>query len=184
MELPGHVGVALLVYAPVAAAAIRRGRRRTAWLGLAGVLVLCTSPDIDLHLAGVAHRGVTHTALAALLAAGAVALLASLLRPSGDGSTVAAARFGAIVGGSGVLSHLLGDVVTPMGIRPFLPFSGTTYTLSLVYAADARANVALLVAGVAVFAAATASASRTSRSPKSGGVPGSRGNRLSSSERS
>ena len=175
MELPGHVGVALLVYAPAAAVAIRRGRRRLAWTGLAGVLALAMLPDVDLYLAGVPHRGVTHTAWAALLAAGTVAALAGLLRPAGWGSTVDAARFGAIVGGSGVLSHLLGDVLTPMGIRPFLPVADTTYTLSLVYAADVRANFALLVAGVVVFSAATLSASRTPAPAEvpEGGLPGS-----------
>ena len=158
MELPGHLGVAMLVYAPVAVVAIRRGRPRQAWIGLAGVCALAMSPDVDLYVAGVPHRGVTHTALAVAVAAGVVALFACLLRPRGVGSTADAARFGAVVGGSGVLSHLLGDVITPMGVRPFLPISDTTYTLSLVYAADQAANVALLVGGLAVFATATAMA--------------------------
>lgn len=169
MELPGHLGVALLVYAPVASLAIRRGRSRQAWLGLVGVLALGVSPDVDLYLAGVPHRGVTHSVLAAAVAAGVVALLACLLRPRGMGSTVGAARSGAAVGGLGVLSHLLGDVITPMGIRPFLPLSDTTYTLSLVYAADPRANAALLVAGVAVYTSAVSLA----RIPAPTRVPGS-----------
>lgn len=175
MELPGHVGVALLVYAPFAAIAIRSGRSRQAWLGMAVVLALAMSPDVDLYLAGVPHRGLTHTVLAAIAVGGSVALLAAvarLLRSRGSGaasafgSTAGASRFGATVGGLGVLSHLVGDVITPMGIRPFLPVSGTTYTLSLVYAADQRANVALLVAGIAVFATAVSLA----RSPVPTGV--------------
>lgn len=160
MELPGHLGVAMLVYAPVAGLAISRGRPRRALWGLAGVLALATTPDVDLYLAGVPHRGVTHTLLAVAVVGGAVALLSWLLRPRGFGSRFGAARFGATVGGLGVLSHLLGDVVTPMGIRPFLPLSDVTYTLSLVYAADQRANFALLVTGVAVYATTTSMARR------------------------
>lgn len=154
MQLPGHVGVALLVYAPVAALVLRRGRPRRAWLGLAGVLALAMAPDVDLYLAGVPHRGVTHTLLAATVAGGVVALLAGLRRPRRAVSAGGAARFGATVGGSAVLSHLLGDALTPMGIRPLLPLDGTTYTLSLVYSADPAANAGLLVAGVVVFATA------------------------------
>lgn len=170
MELPGHLGVALLVYAPVAAMEIRRGRSRRAWLGLAVVLPLAVSPDVDLYLAGVPHRGVTHSLLAVVVAGAAVALLACLRRPRGPGSRVRAARSGAFVGGLGVLSHLLGDVVTPMGIRPFLPLSETTYTLTLVYAADQRANATLLVAGITVFATAVSLAG----APGPTGAPGHR----------
>jgi inner membrane protein len=158
MELPGHLGVAMLVYAPVAALAIERGRHRRARYGLAGVLALAISPDVDLYLPGVAHRTVTHTFLAVAVVGGAVALLAVLIRPRAAGSRVGAVGYGATVGGLGVLSHLLGDVITPMGIRPFLPFSDSTYTLSLVYAANQPANVALLVAGVVVYATATSKA--------------------------
>lgn len=154
MELPGHLGVALLVTAPLAAVAVRRGRSRRAWLGIAGVLALSMAPDVDLYLAGVAHRGVTHTALAAVVAGGSGAVLACLLRPRSTVRRAEAGRFGGAVGGVAVLAHLLGDVLTPMGIRPFLPVSGRTYTLSLVYAADPVANAALLVSGVAVFGVA------------------------------
>ena len=170
MELPGHLGVAMLVYAPVAAVAIRRGRPRRAWLGLAVVLALATSPDVDLYVAGVPHRGVTHSFLAAAVAGGVVALLACLVRPRGTGSRADAARFGAGVGGIAVLAHLLGDVITPMGIQPFLPVVDATYTLSLVYAADQAANVALLVGGATAFATATAMAG----APVAGGAGGIR----------
>lgn len=163
MELPGHVGVALLVYAPLAAVAFRRGRPSAAWLGFAGVAALCMAPDVDLYLAGVPHRGVTHTVWALLALAAVVGLLAAAAWPLRGRSRPRNARFGATVGGASVLSHLLGDVITPMGIRPFAPLPGGTLTLSLVYAADVRANLTLLVAGLLV-AGATVAVARWRRS--------------------
>lgn len=166
MELPGHLGLALLVYAPVAANALRRGRAPLALLGLVGVLALSTAPDVDLYLPAVAHRGVTHTVWAVLAVGAIAAIVASRIGPIGvDGR--GRARFGALVGGSAILSHLLGDAVTPMGIRPFLPLEETTYTLSLVYSSDPAANAGLLVAGVVVFAAAVSAAG----TPRPAGAP-------------
>lgn len=153
MELPGHLGLALLVYSPVAAVAVRRGRTRPTSLGLVGVMALSTAPDVDLYLSTVPHRGVTHTVWAVLLVGATAALVAARIGPVGVGDRERA-RFGALVGGSAILSHLLGDALTPMGIRPFLPLGGTAYTLSLVRSADPSANAGLLVAGVVVFATA------------------------------
>lgn len=55
-----------------------------------------------------------------------------------------------------MLTHLVGDVITPMGIRPLYPFVPTSYTLDLVAARNPTANLALLSVGCLAFVAALA----------------------------
>lgn len=178
MELPGHVGVALLVSLPVAYLLVARDRRRLCG-GLAVLFAAAVVPDVDLYVAEVVHRGPTHTVWAALAVGGLLALpvaLAGCRRRGVDGqprprggtpSSESAADATLAVGGRrswfvpavgvlGVASHLLGDVLTPMGIRPFAPVVSTTYTLSLTSAADPVANAALLTLGVVAFCATLA----------------------------
>ena len=44
--------------------------------------------------------------------------------------------------------HLLADVVTPAGLKPFWPVSDRRYTLDIVRADNPLANYGLLVLGV------------------------------------
>lgn len=153
---PGHVGAALCCYAPVAAALSTRGEPALALLG-AGVAVACsTLPDADeLDALPVDHRGPTHTvwfvAVGALVAtvAGAVAGLV-VGRPVAVGATVGGAAFVSLG------SHLLADVVTPMGLRPFYPLSAWHHSFALTPAKNPRVNAALLAVGLAVTAASQA----------------------------
>lgn len=81
MYWPGHVGLALLAYAPVVVLLRRRCRERWVVVGLAILLPLSVGPDIDLVVPALAHRGVTHTILGVLasgLVAGACLALARL----------------------------------------------------------------------------------------------------------
>lgn len=174
MELPGHVGVALLASLPVAYLLAARDRRQLRG-SLAVLLAAAVAPDADLYVAEIVHRGPTHTVWAALAVGGVLALpaLAGYRRRGVDGRAWPRAWtpssdsvsdpvgnrrawFVPAVGVLGVASHLLGDVLTPMGVRPFAPIVPTTYTLSLTAAADPVANAALLTAGVGAFAAALA----------------------------
>lgn len=47
----------------------------------------------------------------------------------------------------GLTCYLVGDVLTPMGIRPFRPWSARSYSLELVYASDEEANERLSYLG-------------------------------------
>ena len=147
MYLLGHLGIGMLVFAPLAFHLCRTGRDRGAYTGMATILLLATSPDVDAYIPGVAHRGITHTVWAAILVGALLAFLAVWLHTAGParGRT---AGFAFLLGATSVGSHLLGDVLTPMGIRPFAPLLGSEYTLSLVAARDPVANLALLVVGV------------------------------------
>lgn len=155
MYSPGHVGIALLCVTPLAAVLRLAGHRRAARMSVLGFLLTASAPDIDLYLAAVPHRGVTHT----LVAAGVVGLLfgvvTALTRSPSLSTRFADFVFGCLVGTLGLSAHLLGDVVTPMGLQPFAPLVDAHYTLSLVYASDPTANAGLFVAGLLTYGLST-----------------------------
>ncbi|GAA0459821.1 metal-dependent hydrolase (plasmid) [Halococcus dombrowskii] len=62
------------------------------------------------------------------------------------------ALFGFVIGVYGVVAHLLGDVITTQGIRPFLPFSRWKLSLSPLRADSPTANSALFGAGMVAIA--------------------------------
>lgn len=158
MNWPGHFGIALLLYAPVAYLLLRRGRGRWAWLGTAGLLALASSPDLDLYVETLAHRGITHTVWAVLAGGVVLAVFAVLCRPLVAGTTRSLAGFGFLVGTLSVAGHLLGDVATPMGVRPMYPVAVNEHTLQLVAASNAEVNGGLFICGVVAFVTALAEA--------------------------
>lgn len=169
MYRPGHIGAALLLYAPVGYALLGDGRPVLAFCGGVVAFALAMVPDYDIRVPGCKHRGVTHTiGFAALvgtvLAAGgwtlgvrlgeaAVALgppIETVRAPESD----ALAEFGFVVGALTVVSHLLADLLTPMGIAPFWPLSSRRYSLGVTTSANPFANVLLFVLGAAATGAA------------------------------
>lgn len=148
---PGHVGLALLLYAPLAYLLLRFGRDRRMWTGAMVLLAVVMWPDVDVYVAALAHRGITHTVWAALLVGILVAGIAWGFSPVAHARRYGVAVFGFQVGALGIVAHLLGDVVTPMGIRPLYPVYREPYTFDLVLASDPQANTGLLVAGVVAF---------------------------------
>lgn len=175
MYRDGHVGIGLALYAPVAFLLAWGRLFEPLALGLVGVTVASYAPDVDIRLPLVAHRGITHTVFAAVAVGLAYAVAGVYLAGAGAGSeppaeaalvvgepalaTAAAAGFGFLVGMLGILGHLLGDALTPMGIEPLAPVDGTNYTLDLVYASNTIANKALLVVGAVLLAGAIAAGS-------------------------
>ncbi|MDZ5811036.1 metal-dependent hydrolase [Halorubrum sp. AD140] len=145
----GHVGIALLAYAPVAGATLTVGEPGLTLLGGGLSVAVATLPDVDQQLPGP-HRGPTHT-LAFAFAAGLLAgVLAAVALAGGAGHAIPGWT-PAFVGGTVTLSlcsHIAGDAITPMGIRPFRPLSTAHYTLDLMPAKNPRANRIFLVAGL------------------------------------
>lgn len=181
MYWPGHVGIALLLYAPLTVLLRRRGRGRWVPVGLAGLIPLAVAPDVDLYVAALAHRGLTHTlwgVLVAGLAFGLAVAVGRRLWTAGLGSTAGLGGptpgFGVRVGLLACGGHLLGDVVTPMGVVPVYPLGGHAYTLDLVAAANPTANLALFAAGTLAMLAASAwrgtPSLATDRTPVRGGA--------------
>lgn len=143
----GHIGIALLVYAPIAGATLAMGEPAVTLLGGSLAVAVATLPDADQQLP-VPHRGPTHTfafaAVVGLLAWALAALAVTGVGQSLPGWTPI------FVGGVVILSlcsHIVGDAITPMGIQPFRPLSAAHYTLDLLPARNPRANWTFLVAG-------------------------------------
>lgn len=152
VQWTGHVGIALLVYAPLAYTLVAARQDATMWLALAALVPFALAPDVDLYVAGLAHRGPTHTVWAVLACgvAGAVLGRVALDRRMGTDRL----WFGGVVGVLGAGSHLVGDVLTPMGLAPFAPGIGATYSLDLVLSGNAAVNDLLFGAGVTLLAVA------------------------------
>jgi|AntRauTorcE11898_2_1112593.scaffolds.fasta_scaffold00037_48 inner membrane protein len=165
----GHVGIALLAYAPVAGAVRVAGEPELATLGAAVAVAFATLPDAD-HWLPIAHRGATHTVAFAVTAGALAAVVAGLVLPGGadsvllaSGGTAGPAATGAglppwsptFLGGVVTLtlcSHVAGDAITPMGIRPLRPFRGWHVTFDLTPAANPRANRLFFGVGLAALA--------------------------------
>jgi inner membrane protein len=154
MYRDGHIGVALLGYAPVAYWLASADQMLAMGLGLAGVAAGCTLPDLDLQISGLKHRGMSHTFVAAAVIGIGYALIATILVFQGFLpvsatliNTVQAATFAFVIGSGAVVLHLIGDVLTPMGIRPWQPWSNREHTLELTTASNSRANEILFQAG-------------------------------------
>ena len=150
----GHVGAALLAYAPVGAVVTAAGDPALATVGAAVAVALSTLPDADEFLP-LDHRGSTHTvwfvAACVLVAFG----LGAAAGPGVGRPAALPAVAGAAVGLS-LVSHLAADLLTPMGIRPFHPVSSGHYSMQVTPARNPRANVALFAAGTAVLAGSQA----------------------------
>ncbi|MEF8856086.1 MAG: metal-dependent hydrolase [Haloplanus sp.] len=150
----GHLGVSLLVFAPVGFALVLLGRPDLAVVGGAAMLWLAMLPDWDQRVPFLSHRGPTHTLAFALLVgaagAGAGAGLATVL----DGGRATLVPFGFAIGALAILAHLLADALTPSGV-PFLwPLSGRDVSVYLTRADNTLANYVLLAVGVCATAAA------------------------------
>ena len=155
MYRKGHLGAALAVYAPFGFLVAAFASFEAGAVGALGVASTATVPDLDLRIPFVKHRGITHTVWFALLvgvAFGAVGLAVGVQR--GVAVALLAGGVGFLFGAVAIVSHLLADALTPMGIRPYAPVRDTKYTLDLVAAANPLANYALLGVGGVVLAVA------------------------------
>lgn len=173
MYRPGHTGVWLLLYSPIAFALFKAGEPIVAIFGAIIVFVTEPIPDRDMNIPFLKHRGFSHTIGFALLVGAILGVIGffigdrafvivgeALSNPGvGDlGREVIAARNAvdetALAGYTfafatfGILAHLVGDVLTPMGIRPLWPLSSRSFSLSLTRAKNPIMNSLLLVFGV------------------------------------
>ncbi|WP_147464870.1 metal-dependent hydrolase [Halococcus sp. IIIV-5B] len=176
----GHIGIALLTYAPIAYGLLRLNHPALALLCGIGVLAVEPLPDRDHRIPWLSHRGVSHSVLA-VFAVGAVMAgigwavgrygveplvqtlrgtpiitsthTAIYLEELGTYGPETLAVLGFCVGAFGIFVHLLGDVITIYGIRPLLPLSRWRLSLSSLRAANRVANTAFLIVGVVAIGA-------------------------------
>ena len=153
MYRTGHLGVSLLVFAPIGYLFLAAGEPLAAVVTGGTMLWLSMLPDVDHRIPGVPHRGPTHSLLFAVLVgvafAGAGAMLAEGL---GIGDRALLPTHGFFLGFVTVGAHLLGDVLTPAGVNLFWPW-GREFSLSLTRADSTIANYGLFLGGVFTVAA-------------------------------
>lgn len=166
MYRTGHLGVALLVFAPIGYLLVDAGAALAALLTGAVVLWLAMLPDVDHRLPVVSHRGVTHSLLFAA-AVGAVFAAVGVALETAGGDALAAELLGLDALGVGVVpfafalgflavaSHLLGDLLTPAGVNLFWPIP-RTFSLYLTRADSTVANYGLFLLGLFAVGAAGA----------------------------
>ncbi len=146
----GHVGAALFLYSPVGAVLSHGGDPELALVGGVIAVALATVPDADEYLP-IDHRGPTHTvwfAAGGATCVAAIGWLAGLAigRPLALAATVGTAA------AISLLSHLLADSITPMGIRPFYPVSMWHHSFDVTPAKNPRANTVMFGVGVTFVA--------------------------------
>ncbi|WP_135666986.1 metal-dependent hydrolase [Halorhabdus rudnickae] len=149
MHREGHIGAALLAYAPVGFVIFVVGFEGAAMAGAVGAGLLAMVPDYDQRVPGISHRGLTHTVWFAALVGIGLGLI-GLAIGSNDGilAAIGLGTFGLLVGAVTILSHIAADALTPMGVEPFAPVRDDHYSYDVARAANPIANYALLVLGV------------------------------------
>lgn len=169
MHREGHIGIGLLVYSPIAYLLLRLDLPELFGLSMVAMGFWSFAPDVDLHLP-IRHRGPTHSIVAAVVAGGITALVAVYFVSKGTGGSggiviqssviayLSAGMYGFFIGTLGVVTHLMGDVLTPMGIRPLWPFSERNVDLGIVLAKNERANELLSFVGGAALTGAIVAA--------------------------
>lgn len=152
MKRSGHIGVQLLVFAPIAFFLSSLGRVNLAMYGALGMVLLARWPDIDHKLPFIEHRGLTHTVLfAALTSLGTAAIGYVLVQDQMMVVFVGGVAYAAFIGFYAVIGHLAGDVLTYSGIQPFQPFLSTEYTLERTKYDNRLWNGGLLIGGAGIF---------------------------------
>lgn len=157
MYRDGHAGFNALLYAPFVLPVTAAYSLETALWGAVIALAAANLPDIDQNVERIDHRGPTHTVWFALLFGFVAGVGTVLVARSGFGSG-GGFSFGFAVGTCGILAHLAGDIVTPMGISPFAPVSRVHVTLEWFKSKNGRINRAFLVVGSVALVASLLSA--------------------------
>lgn len=152
MHQEGHVGLNLVLFAPAAYWLAAQDEMLLMGVAMIGVVSMAPIPDIDLTLP-IRHRGPTHSIWFATLIG---IVYASLLLYSGVGdlAVVETAVVGFSSGFVGVIGHILGDMITPMGVAPLEPVSSLYIGLGLCSSGNKRVNRGLLQAGAYAFVGA------------------------------
>lgn len=148
MYQEGHSGFNALLYAPFLPLVTSRWSLELALLGALLAVGVANLPDLDQPLPRIRHRGPTHTVWFAVV----VGLIAGSGLIVVGPSIPQAFQFGFVIGTGGIIAHLAGDVVTPMGITPFAPVWNAHVTLDWFKSKNSRINRAVLLLGtVALF---------------------------------
>lgn len=165
MYRTGHLGVTLLVFAPIGYLLADAGAELAALLTGGVLFWLAMLPDVDTRIPVVSHRGVTHSLVfAAGVGTAFAAVGVALVQTSGgalaaellglDTLGIGVVPFGFALGFLSVASHLLGDLLTPAGVNLFWPLP-TEFSLSIARADSVIANYGLFMLGAVAVGTAS-----------------------------
>lgn len=147
MHREGHLGAAMIAYAPIGGIVVAAGGEGLAIIGGGVAAGLSMLPDFDQRVPGIKHRGLTHTVHFAVTVGIVMGLAGAVLRSTGGGFVaVGLGVFGFIVGGITIASHIAADALTPAGVDPFR--RGEQISYDVAKAANPIANYLLLGGGV------------------------------------
>ena len=159
MYRKGHLGVSLLVFAPVGYTLVGLGAPELAALTGGVMLWFVMLPDVDHRLPMIEHRGPTHSLAFAALIGGVGAALGvgaeSVLGGAAESIVdvgFALPAVGFAIGALTVIAHLIGDTLTPAGVNYLWPLSSRTFSVSLATADNRWANSGLFGLGLLVTA--------------------------------
>lgn len=149
MYRKGHLGVSLLVFAPVGYWLVTTGDPEAALLTGAVMCWLAMLPDVDHRLPVIEHRGVTHSLLFTVLVGGLFGAVGTVLAGAFSVAGMNLGVFGFLLGVLVVGAHLVGDVLTPAGVPLLWPLP-QSYLLSVTRADNTLANYGCFILGIAV----------------------------------
>lgn len=130
----GHLGISLILDAPLSAYLFVAGYHDTLIVSILVVLFAATLPDIDQKLPFIKHRGFTHSVWFAAIFGSLIAFL--YLKVPYLYGPFPPAITGFLIGFIAISFHLVGDWLNPMGIRPFAPLWRHHFSARIMYARD------------------------------------------------
>jgi inner membrane protein len=154
----GHRGLSLFLSAPIVAILLLLDLPVLGIFFCVSVFILASLPDIDLKISSIKHRGITHTVWFALFSGIVYAILVSGIVSITGSKNVLLQQFSVSyiylvvfvfgTGFSGVLFHLLGDIITPMGVNMFSRQTNDAVSFNLLLAKNEVANDSAFALGV------------------------------------
>jgi len=148
MYAEGHAGLTLAISSLLM---IPFGDRYETTIFIVVATLLATLPDIDLSWQRkgypIHHWGPTHSILAAIICGVLSAIVLYYLYKTWVYVLVG---FGA--GFTGIVTHLIGDMLTHMKFKPLWPFRDYEVAMGLVGSANQQANNLMVILGILCFA--------------------------------
>lgn len=166
MYRKGHIGINMMLFAPILFIMIILEFVILGIIGLISVSYFASLPDIDLKIKRLKHRGFTHTISFAVLIGLIVFMIglfvSNIFMALGIINTslfnlIFISIYSFYIGFFIVMGHIAGDIITPTGVRIFekpkyIPnsyiFSDKNYTLFSIPAKSNIANFVFLFLGL------------------------------------
>jgi len=147
MYAKGHFGLTLAL-SSLLMVPFGNGYETTVFIMVA--TMLASLPDIDMSLkrkgVPIHHRGPTHSLLFAIICGVLLSGVMFYLY-----KTLIYIAVGFFAGVSGIMTHLLGDMLTYMAFKPLWPFRDNEVSYGLFAASNKEANNAMLILGTICF---------------------------------